>query len=67
MTEQHETGEQVLAGRLGELAGMVLMISRAVEQLAGETDEGERHQIAVQMRELRTIVTEWGVNLPEGF
>ncbi len=63
MTEQHKTGEEVLASRLGDLGAMVVLLSRAVEQLATNPDEDECHQIAAQMRELRAGFSEWGIDL----
>ena len=52
----------MIASRLGDLAGMVITLSRAVEQLASDPDEEERHQVAVHMRALRAVFAEWGVD-----
>ncbi len=43
---------------------MVLVLSRAIEQLAQEADEDQRRQVVTDMREVRTMIAEWGAGLP---
>ncbi len=62
MVEEHKTGTEILASRIGDLGAMVIHLSRAVEQLANNPDEGERQKIAAQMRELRAVFSEWGID-----
>lgn len=64
MTEEHKTGVDVLVSRIGDLAAMVLHLSRAVERLASEPDEAERHELVTTMRGLRAVIADWGVELP---